>query len=234
MKEIKRALISVTDKSGLKELVAALHERQVEIISTGGTAKKIQEMGIPITPIEKVTGNPEAFGGRMKTISFQIGSALLFKREDQDHQAQAKDLGVEPIDLVVCNLYQFEKAARENAELDQLIEQIDIGGPSMIRAAAKNHESISVLTGPSQYGEFIQKFKTSNIDQNYNKALALSAFQLTSRYDEMIFKTLSNAESASAQLTNKKKLRYGENPHQSANLFKLENTNNQSLVDAKI
>lgn len=223
----KTALISVTDKSELESLARALTSKGVEIISTGGTAKKLSGMGVPFIPIEEITGNPEAFDGRMKTISFQIGSGILFKRDEQSHVSQARELGVRPIDLVVCNLYQFEKAAESNASADELIEQIDIGGPSMIRAAAKNYKSVTTLTSPDQYDSYIQELEKGSVSEAYNKNLAIEAFRLCYRYDEFIFKTLSGEPE-------EKKLRYGENPHQSAKLLKLDNTNNQSIMDAKI
>jgi phosphoribosylaminoimidazolecarboxamide formyltransferase/IMP cyclohydrolase len=134
--KIKRALISVSDKSGLLSIAQYLVESGCEIISTGGTAKFLQGHDIAITGISKITGNPEAFSGRMKTISFQVESAILFDREKD--KAEAESLGIKPIDMVVCNLYPFEKYLNQNADPDTLIENIDVGGPTMIRSAAKN------------------------------------------------------------------------------------------------
>ena len=146
--EIKRALISVSDKTGLLELAAKLHSLKVEIISSGGTGKFLQDNGIPYTPIEKVTGNPECFAGRMKTLGFQVSSALLFRRDNASDIKQAEELGIKPIDLVVCNLYPFEEVAKRPHSWDELVENIDIGGPTMIRAAAKNHARVGVVVEP--------------------------------------------------------------------------------------
>ncbi|MBT3236390.1 MAG: bifunctional phosphoribosylaminoimidazolecarboxamide formyltransferase/IMP cyclohydrolase [Bdellovibrionales bacterium] len=203
--KINRALISVTDKSHLGPLATVLHQRGVEIISTGGTGRFLQEAGIPYLPIEDVTGSPEAFAGRMKSISFQISSALLFRRSDPQDCQQAQELGIKPIDLVVCNLYPFAQVAKESADFSTLIENIDIGGPTMIRAAAKNLEAVTVLTDPSDYQEFITLLQQDDgtIDGESRQNFALKAFRLTAEYDTMIAATL-----------NPTPLRYGENPHQ--------------------
>jgi len=147
--KIKRALISVSDKNGIVSLAKILRKNGCEIISTDGTKKVLQKARIPVTDITKVTENPEAFGGRMKTISFQIESALLFDREKDKNEAN--ELNILPIDLVVCNLYPFEKVKKENASLEKLIENIDIGGPTMVRAAAKNYKFVGVVVDLSDY-----------------------------------------------------------------------------------
>ncbi len=217
MIKIKRALISVSDKTGVLTFAKFLVDKNVEIISTGGTAKLLIDNGIEITPIEKVTGNPEAFGGRMKTISFQIESALLFRRDNDQDVAQAKELGIVAIDLVVCNLYPFQEVARQQSDIDTLIENIDIGGPTMIRAAAKNYKSILVATDPSQYKSIMSEDYTEEFSRN----LALQAFRHTALYDGFITNTLEKRfedENFTASFSTKQgqELRYGENPHQKA------------------
>lgn len=217
MIKIKRALISVSDKTGILELAKFLKDKDVEIVSTGGTAKLLNDNGIAITPIEEVTGNPEAFGGRMKTISFQIESALLFRRDHSEDVAQAKELGIVPIDLVVCNLYPFQEVARNQSDLAVLIENIDIGGPTMIRAAAKNYQSILVSTDPAQYKSIMNEDYT----EEFSRSLALQAFRHTAMYDSFITNTLEtrfNDNNFTIGLTTKDsgELRYGENPHQKA------------------
>lgn len=221
---IKRALISVSDKTGLDDLGRDLHAKGVEIISTGGTRKFLEEHQIPCTPIEDVTGNPEAFDGRMKTLSFEICSALLFQRGKDD--AQAKDLNIAPIDLVVCNLYPFEETARRQASEDELIENIDIGGVTLIRAAAKNHKHVCICTDPKDYNIFTQN-PEANTDFITRKNFARRAFQHTARYDaaisnrleyiaendDTVYTPVISGETASV-------LRYGENPHQKGWVYK--------------
>ncbi len=219
--EIKRALISVSDKSGLAELAAKLHSRKVEIISSGGTGKHLQDHGIPFTPIEKVTGNPECFGGRMKTLSFQVSSALLFRRENATDRQEAVKLGIHSIDLVVCNLYPFEEVAKRPHAWDELVENIDIGGPTMIRAAAKNYTSVGVVTDPSQYGMVIRDINETGgkLRSATLQNLALEAFRHTARYDALIASKMEEAWGAELKTivlspAGATALRYGENPHQ--------------------
>lgn len=223
--EIRRALLSVSDKTGIDALAKALHEKNVEIISSGGTRKYIEDLGIPVTAVESITGNPEAFDGRMKTLSFQISSALLYRRNHQGDIKQAEELGIRPIDLVVCNLYPFKKAAENNSDWNVLIENVDIGGPTMIRAAAKNFEHVCTMTNPEQYQTFIEEFSTnSTLSFDSRKAFALEAFRHTAEYDSMITKTFFDKTELEApmlhvDLTQGKTLRYGENPHQSAKVI---------------
>lgn len=220
--QIKRALISVSDKSLVDTLAKKLSEKGVEIISSGGTRKFLEEQGLTITPIESVTGNPEAFGGRMKTLSFQISSALLYRRDHSEDIAQAKELSIQPIDLVVCNLYPFEEVMSRGGEWDELIENIDIGGPTMVRASAKNHKDVVCLTSPSQYEAFLNELGEGNeCSLELSKRFALEAFQHTANYDSMIAATLDQRITGETNifhgdLTDKstKITRYGENPHQ--------------------
>lgn len=223
---MKRALLSVSDKTGIIELANFLRTQNIEIISTGGTGKLLSENQIPYTAIQDITGNPEAFGGRMKTISFQVASGLLFRRSEPQDIADAKSLEIEPIDIVVCNLYPFEEVAKKKAELATLIENIDIGGPTMIRAAAKNYPSVSVLTNPKQYESFINNYTNQTIEDRYQ--LALDAFSMTAHYDQFIVNHLLRDQSERAPLPivnlNQSELRYGENPHQAAWLSQVRNT----------
>ena len=201
---IKTALLSVTDKTGIVELARALHRHGVQLISTGGTRATLLAAQLPVTDITAVTGNPEAFGGRMKTISFAVASGILFDR-DRD-AVEAQTLGVLPIDLVVANLYDFAGHKDAGLDLPQLIEHIDIGGPTMIRAAAKNYQHVAVVVRPVRYQELIDE-----LDANAGTSLALrralmrEAFTLTAHYDTMIAEHLCGET-----------LRYGENPHQTA------------------
>lgn len=220
---IKRALISVSDKSKIIPLCRFLSDNGVELISSGGTRKVLESEGLKVTAIEKVTGNPEAFGGRMKTLSFQVSSALLYRRGHSEDEAQASELGIEALDLVVCNLYPFAEVVKKGGDLDSLVENIDIGGPTMVRAAAKNFNAVCVLTNPSQYEEFMGSFSEGQgeISLSKRRDFALAAFQHTAAYDSMICETLApefgkNQGFFHGELTgeNCRETRYGENPHQ--------------------
>ena len=218
---LKRALISVSDKTGLEELAAKLQARGVEIISSGGTGKFLHDKGIAFTPVEKVTGNPEAFGGRMKTLSFQISSALLYRRGHAQDEAQAQQLNIQPIDIVICNLYPFEAVAKKSSDWAEIIENIDVGGPTMIRAAAKNYESVAVVTSPEQYGMLIRDLNETGgaVRGVTREKLALEAFRHTAEYDGMIAAKMEDKLGEEQRLLSipprsGKALRYGENPHQ--------------------
>ncbi len=232
---IKRALVSVSDKTGIIDLCKFLHHQGVELISTGGTAKTLSENGIPHRPIETVTGNPEAFGGRMKTISFQVGSALLYRRDHEVDQQEAKKLKIEAIDLVICNLYPFEKTAKENRPLPELIENIDIGGPTMVRAAAKNYAHVACVTSPNDYRLIQNEIeKTGEISFLTREQLALKTFSVIAAYDLSIAveltKRLATHDSSHASMSTSSgtALRYGENPHQKAAILKFNNTDTQT------
>ena len=191
MRRLRRAIISVSDKTRVSELARELHRRGIEIVSTGGTAKAVTEAGVPVIPIRDITGNEKDayFSGRMKTISFRFESALLFDRESEEHQKQAAELGIEPIDLVVCNLYPFaQTVARPDCTLGDAVENIDIGGPCMIRAAAKNHHAVTVITSPDQYDELLAELDRHDgrVSPGFALACAERAFQLTSSYDRAI------------------------------------------------
>ena len=233
--KIKTALLSVWDKTNVVELATALRKWDVRILSTGGTAKTLREAGIPVTDISEITNTPEAFGGRMKTISFQIASGILFDR-DRDRE-EAEKLKILPIDLVVANLYPFAEYKEKNLPLAELIEYIDIGGPTMIRAAAKNFAHVAVLTKASDYGAFTAELdkNSGSVSAGTRKALMKTAFRHTADYDTLIAehldeegggKTASSpigggreGESAALSYTGGQSLRYGENPHQKATFF---------------
>ena len=219
--QIKRALLSVSDKTGIVPLAQQLHAGGCEIISTGGTRKKLEEARIPVTEISSVTKNPEAFSGRMKTISFHIESALLFDREKDAAEAQALD--IQPIDLVVCNLYPFAKVLAAGADFETLIENIDIGGPTMIRAAAKNFKYVTVLTSPTEYDEFLTEYQSSKATTyDFRKKQMVQAFNHTADYDALIATTMSRHVGEAGvrfSFNNGQKLRYGENSHQPAKMY---------------
>ncbi len=235
----RRALVSVSDKAHLDGLAPILVKMNIEIVSTGGTADYLKKMGIKIIPIQDVTGNPEAFGGRMKSISFQVASALLYRRDHDQDLKEAKELNIQDIDLVICNLYPFkEVAAKENIARDELIENIDIGGPNMIRAAAKNMKWVTVITDPSDYEALGNALTTGGTDIHFRSQMALKAFSLTAQYDLAIATKLARefgAEFPNAFSHETKPLRYGENPHQKAKLFVMNNQNeSKSLANAPI
>jgi phosphoribosylaminoimidazolecarboxamide formyltransferase/IMP cyclohydrolase len=232
---IKRALVSVSDKTGVVELAQVLSEFGCEIISTGGTAQVLGEAGVQVTEISRITKNPEALDGRMKTISFEIESAILFDRtRDAD---EAAELGIEPIDMVVCNLYPFEKEVEEEADLPSLIENIDIGGPTMIRAAAKNYKWVAVLTDPVQYPQVIEELRSreSALSFETRAKLMRQAFDRTADYDAAIAVEMNRQYgdiSARFSFSDARKLRYGENPHQRG--FILRGMGDNPLFDLKL
>lgn len=233
---IKRALVSVSDKSQLLSLAATLKSFQIEIISSGGTRAVLENEGFEVTPIEKVTGNPEAFDGRMKTLSFQVMSSLLFRRESPQDLLQAKELNIQPIDLVVCHLYPFEKVMREQGDLAELIENIDIGGPTMLRAAAKNYQHVCVCPDPSFYQELINELNhhQGKTTLSFRQQMALRTLRHTARYDATITAELEKQfedqnQSFFLSSFEAKELRYGENPHQKAHL--ILDSKNSSAID---
>lgn len=233
---IRRALLSVSDKTHIIELATCLQQIGCELISTGGTGKTLTQAGIPYTDISKVTGNPEAFGGRMKTISFTIESALLYDR-DKD-AAEAAHLGIQPIDMVVCNLYPFKKVLQAGADFDTLIENIDIGGPTMVRAAAKNFKHVAVVTDVNDYDNIITQLTQQNGSLSYDTRLQLmrKAFNHTADYDALIATAMDNhchIHSLRMAFTGGKTLRYGENSHQKAVYYRQTDAPN-SLYDMEV
>lgn len=233
---MKRALLSVSDKTGIVELAQALHQHGYELISTGGTYKVLETAGLPLTEISAVTGNPEAFGGRMKTISFQIESALLYDRErDADEAAK---LGILPIDVVVCNLYPFQKVLEQNADFETLIENIDIGGPTMVRAAAKNFKSVAVVVQPTDYAELMAELNANKGGTTlaFRQRLMAKAFNHTADYDALIATTMDKSlgiNSLRFAFDQGQTLRYGENSHQPAAWYR-QKTGLRTLSDVQV
>src|SRR5271163_1199567 len=230
---IKRALISVTDKTGVVEFAAGLRDLGVEIISTGGTARALHEGGVKVREVSEVTGFPEMLDGRLKTINPRIAGGVLAMRANPEHMRALKEHQIPAIDMVVVNLYAFEKvAARAGAPLHELIENIDIGGPTMIRAAAKNYQDVAVVTSPDDYAAILQELHDRGRDlcEATLWQLAQKAFALTAAYDRAISARLAQvglgAESRLPGILDIRAprvldLRYGENPHQSAALYSL-------------
>jgi phosphoribosylaminoimidazolecarboxamide formyltransferase/IMP cyclohydrolase len=220
---VKRALISVYDKTGLAELARGLHEAGVRIVSTGSTARHIAEASVPVTPVEEVTGFPETLDGRVKTLHPHVHAGILADRRKPEHVAALKELGVEPFDLIVSNLYPFAETVASGADDDAVVEQIDIGGPSMVRAAAKNHPSVAVVVDPSSYGEVLDAVRAGGFDLAARRALAAKAFAHTAAYDVAVASWFARPDEfppfMGFALERAEVLRYGENPHQRAALY---------------
>jgi phosphoribosylaminoimidazolecarboxamide formyltransferase/IMP cyclohydrolase len=232
--EIKRALISVYDKTGLDELARGLAEAGVEIVSTGSTAARIRDLGVPVTPVEDVTGFPEILGGRVKTLHPHVHAGLLADQHDPEHVETITRLGIAPFQLLVANLYPFAATVASGAEQAEVIEQIDIGGPAMVRASAKNHGSIAVITDPTSYAEVLEAVRAGGFDLAARQRLAAAAFRHTATYDIGVASWLGSVvapddvvdgESSGfpgwvgASWERAAVLRYGENPHQRAALY---------------
>ena len=232
-KTIRRALISVYDKTGLEDLAWALFDANVEIVSTGSTAARIAELGIPVTPVDQLTGFPECLEGRVKTLHPHVHAGILADTRKPDHCAQLADLGVAPFELVVVNLYPFSETVASGADFDACVEQIDIGGPSMVRAAAKNHPSVAVVVDPARYGDVAAALAAGGFTLVERTHLAVAAFQHTAAYDVAVATWLGEQQITQAfddkpagfpqwwgntyELSHE--LRYGENPHQAAALY---------------
>lgn len=223
------ALLSVSDKTGIVDFARSLDTIGFRIISTGGTAKALSDEGINVIPIQDITGNPESFDGRMKTISFEVESGILFDRTNPSHVREAKDLGIKKIDLVVANLYPFEETVgNPKVTLDQAVENIDVGGPTMVRAAAKNFKNVLVVVDPNDYESVAEALKKGSIDDTFRQALAAKAFDHLSFYDAQIARYLREEEFAwEIALPGRRSidLRYGENPHQKGVVYFEPNTN---------
>jgi phosphoribosylaminoimidazolecarboxamide formyltransferase/IMP cyclohydrolase len=240
---IKTALISVSDKKGVAEFAKALAQMGVKIISTGGTAKKLAEAGVQVTNIDAVTGFPEMMDGRVKTLHPKIHGALLALRDKPEHVEAMRQHGISPIDLVCVNLYPFEQTvANPGCTLEEAIENIDIGGPSMIRSAAKNHKFVTVVTSPEQYSRVVEQMRGSNgtVTSRLREEFARAAFGLTAAYDAAIAKYLNSQagiefpDRVAIALTKETALRYGENPHQTAALYKLPRSSEPSISNGKL
>jgi len=240
---IKTALVSVSDKRGIIDFAKALAQMGVKIISTGGTARKLADVGVPVTNIEAVTGFPEMMDGRVKTLHPKIHGGLLALRDKPEHVEAMRQHGISPIDLVCVNLYPFEQTvANPGCTFEEAIENIDIGGPSMIRSAAKNHKFVTVVTSPEQYPRVIEQMRNNNgaVGGRLREELARTAFSLTAAYDAAIAQYL-NAQAGieypdriSIPLIKETPLRYGENPHQTAALYKFPHRREPSVTTGKI
>ncbi|MGI8820307.1 MAG: bifunctional phosphoribosylaminoimidazolecarboxamide formyltransferase/IMP cyclohydrolase [Chthoniobacterales bacterium] len=224
--KITRALISVSDKSGIADFARALEKQGVDIISTGGTADLLRREGVPVRDVSQFTDFPEVLEGRVKTLHPRVHGGLLYKRGNPLHEQQAKEQGFQPIDLVVVNLYPFEETiAKPGVTLEEAIEQIDIGGPSMIRSAAKNYQSVTVVVDPADYESVLENMRDGEggTSLKLRERLAIKAFNKTSTYDRAIGQFLNQEQTTDASfslsLPLAMRLRYGENPHQQAALY---------------
>ncbi|HEY5355081.1 MAG TPA: bifunctional phosphoribosylaminoimidazolecarboxamide formyltransferase/IMP cyclohydrolase [Streptosporangiaceae bacterium] len=229
---IKRALISVYDKTGLSDLARSLHAAGVEIVSTGSTADTISAAGVPVTRVEDVTGFPEALDGRVKTLHPAVHAGLLADLSKPAHQTRLDELGIAPFQLLVSNLYPFEAAVGSGAPAAECVEQIDIGGPAMVRAAAKNHEHVAVITDPSRYGDIEAAVAGGGFTLQQRRRLAARAYAHTAAYDSAVASWFASSyapdetaeetgwpDVTAALWTRREVLRYGENPHQRAALY---------------
>lgn len=227
---VRRALIGVSDKAGLLDLAAGLHAAGVEIVSTGGTAKAIADAGVPVTPVEQVTGFPESLDGRVKTLHPNVHAGLLADQGNADHVAQLEKLGIAAFDLLVVNLYPFTQTVASGASPEDCVENIDIGGPAMARAAAKNHGSVAVVVDPARYGWVLERVADGGFDFGDRKRLAAQAYAHTAAYDTAVASWFANVyapaddsgfpDFTGATWERADVLRYGENPHQRAALYK--------------
>lgn len=237
---LKRALLSVSNKNGIVDFARALSQKGVELLSTGGTAKALSEAGIPVIEVSDYTGYPEILDGRVKTLNPKIHGGLLARRDLPAHMETIEKLGINTIDLVVINLYPFEETVeRDNASEVEIIENIDIGGPSMIRSAAKNFASVSVVTDPEDYQLILDELeKDGDTSLETRKKLAMKAFSRTYHYDEVIEhffrKQLGEAELLDLHYEKVGSLRYGENPHQKAAFFRNPENHDANITNAKV
>jgi phosphoribosylaminoimidazolecarboxamide formyltransferase/IMP cyclohydrolase len=229
---ITRALISVYDKTGLEELASGLHAGGVEIVSTGSTAARITAAGVPVTPVEQLTGFPECFDGRVKTLHPRVHAGLLADTTRPGHQAELAQLGIEPFQLLVSNLYPFEATVASGAAPQECVEKIDIGGPAMVRAAAKNHGSVAVIVAPSRYADVLAALAEGGFTSDQRRGLAAEAFAHTAAYDVAVASWFASSYApdqaardsgwpnvTGALWRRADVLRYGENPHQRAALY---------------
>jgi phosphoribosylaminoimidazolecarboxamide formyltransferase/IMP cyclohydrolase len=231
---IRRALISVYDKTGLDELARGLHEAGVEIVSTGSTAARIREAGVPVTAVDEVTGFPEILGGRVKTLHPKIHAGLLADQGDAEHMSTVDDLGIDTFQLVIVNLYPFRETVASGAQAPEIIEQIDIGGPAMVRASAKNHGSVAVVVDPARYAQVLTAVQAGGFELAERQLLSAAAFRHTASYDIAVASWLGNVLAPDDHVNEVSSgfpgwvaqsferaavLRYGENPHQKAALY---------------
>jgi len=241
MPSIKRAIVSVSDKTGILALARALETAGVEILSTGGTAKYLRDAGVEITLVSEVTGFPEILDGRVKTLHPNLYGGLLAVRDNPSHREQLAEHKIQTIDMVVINLYPFEKTiGKQGIALPEAIENIDIGGPCMVRAAAKNYENVTVVTSVRQYTRVVDEFKRngSSIPVEVNRKFAIEAFRMTAKYDSLIHNYLTDTpsifpEEIKFDFEKIQDLRYGENPHQKAALYRNTTNREGGIVNAQ-
>ena len=228
---LKRALVSVYDKTGLEDLAKGLHDAGVAVVSTGSTAARIKDAGVPVTRVEELTGFPECLDGRVKTLHPAVHAGILADLRLESHRDQLAELGIEPFDLVVSNLYPFTDTVLSGASQDECVEQIDIGGPSMVRAAAKNHASVAIVTSPERYDEVLAAAREGGFTLAERQRLAAEAFVHTATYDVHVASWMGNVLADTSDGTGfpawigatwekDAVLRYGENPHQPAALYR--------------
>jgi phosphoribosylaminoimidazolecarboxamide formyltransferase/IMP cyclohydrolase len=227
---IRRALLGVYDKTGIEELARGLADAGVELVSTGATARRIADAGVPVTPVEQVTGFPECLDGRVKTLHPAVHAGLLADRRRPEHVQQLEDLGIAPFDLVVVNLYPFPETVASGAGPDECVEQIDIGGPAMVRASAKNHPSVAVVVDPARYGDVLAAVSAGGFTLAERRSLAAAAFRHTATYDIAVASWMGSVLApeedtvfpawVAASWERADVLRYGENPHQQAALYR--------------
>ncbi len=221
---VRRALVSVYDKAGVESLAAGLHEAGVEIISTGSTGERIRAAGTPVRDVADVTGFPECLDGRVKTLHPAVHAGLLADRDEPAHLEELDELGVEPIDLVVVNLYPFEEAVAAGRPADEIVEMIDIGGPTLLRAAAKNHAAVGVVVDPADYDDVRAAVADGGLGVAHRRRLATKAFAHVTRYDAAISSWFQSSDgplpaTLGLALDRRRQLRYGENPHQRGALY---------------
>jgi phosphoribosylaminoimidazolecarboxamide formyltransferase / IMP cyclohydrolase len=241
--KVRRALVSVYDKAGIVELCRFLQGLDVEIISSGGTAKHLSQNGIKVIEVSDFTGSPEMMDGRVKTLHPRIHGAILADRDSKKHMAEVRKNNIDLIDLVVVNLYPFEETVRKNPPMKEIVENIDIGGPTLLRAAAKNYRHVAVVCRPSRYHEIMGEMKKSGgwLAEKMLERLALDTWEHVSHYDVFIERFFRRAfgyadefpEHLNLTFIKKQALRYGENPHQRATVYRDEQSNNPSILDAK-
>ncbi|WP_447972428.1 bifunctional phosphoribosylaminoimidazolecarboxamide formyltransferase/IMP cyclohydrolase [Nitrospira sp. Kam-Ns4a] len=243
MAGVQRALISVSDKTGVVEMAQGLAALGAEILSTGGTARALREAGVAVTEVAAYTGSPEILDGRVKTLHPKIHGGLLGRRRDPSHVAQMQQHGIGPIDVVVVNLYPFETTiAKPNCTFEEAIENIDIGGPSMLRSAAKNHEDVVVVVDPADYGRVLEALRTGSVTPALRRELATKVFQHTARYDSAIAGYLERQAGGAAlfppvltlQYQRVETLRYGENPHQQGAFYRDPLSQEPSVARASV
>ncbi|MFS8101475.1 bifunctional phosphoribosylaminoimidazolecarboxamide formyltransferase/IMP cyclohydrolase [Lentzea alba] len=227
---VRRALIGVSDKAGLLELATGLHAAGVEIVSTGGTAKVLADAGVPVTPVEQVTGFPECLDGRVKTLHPRVHAGLLADLRKESHVQQLREMDIAPFDLLVVNLYPFTQTVASGASPDECVEQIDIGGPAMVRASAKNHANVAVVVDPARYDWVLESVREGGFTLADRQQLAAQAYRHTASYDVAVASWIGNVLApddegsgfpgwVGATWNRSNVLRYGENPHQSAAIY---------------